>query len=169
MRLFNPGGSGGLWRPFPTSSALRIRMNWTSPCRRMHRWGLAAMERQGAGKWYWKDGSDIPTVGPPVEVGSWNPVSYRVFFDIPGGCLGFLPSTVPLNQMIAMDWWWSCLTCGTFEAWMSKDDRVIICDYWLSSHFSRWRVWLHCFHSSQADIVEKICSTNNTEERDACT
>ena len=36
----------------------------------------------------------------PVEVGSWNPrifivfIMYRVFFTIPGGCLGFLPSTI---------------------------------------------------------------------------
>ena len=29
----------------------------------------------------------------PVEVGSWNPIIYRVLY-IPGGCLGFLPSTV---------------------------------------------------------------------------
>ncbi len=29
----------------------------------------------------------------PVEVGSWNPIIYRVLH-IPGGCLGFLPSTV---------------------------------------------------------------------------
>ena len=128
--------------------------------------GVGYHGKIGAGKWYWKDGSENPTV-PPVEVGSWNPVGYRVL-DIPGGA-GVLSSTVPLNQMIAMDWWWSCLTCGTFEAWMSKDDRVIVCDYWLSSHFSRWWVWLHCFHSSQADIVEKICSTNNTEERDVRT
>ena len=29
----------------------------------------------------------------PVEVGRWNPSIYRVLY-IPGGCLGFLPSTV---------------------------------------------------------------------------
>ncbi len=67
--------------------------------------------------------------------------------------------------------------------WMSKVRKSDKMWLFFVLPFSRWRVWLHCFHSSQvssafyfsisnpwlqADIVEKICSTNNTEERDVC-
>ena len=40
--------------------------------------------------------------------GSWNPIIYKVLY-IPGGCLGFLPSTVPFSKTI---YWFNCDLSG---------------------------------------------------------
>ena len=97
-------------------------------------------------------------INSPVEVGSWNPIIYKVFIPIPGGCLGFLnhqqfdssqlqnvfPKNTPMEgcrwRFFREKWWCFCQPLR----WM-----IISVNYNMSINFlnmSWW--WLEMEHSN---------------------
>ena len=76
---------------FPGSQTPCCQYVWTLLLRRNTVF-LGQLRVHCNGGWETADGSEIRR--QPVEVGSWNPIIYKGFSTIPGGCLGILPSTV---------------------------------------------------------------------------
>ena len=80
------GGGRFFWVPVLTN-AINLAETW-----RALRWG------DPAATYCWRN-----PIHSPVQVCSWNPIIYKVLY-IPGGCLGFLPSTMFTNQKFIELW-----------------------------------------------------------------